>query len=188
MLSNVLYTSRRRTTRQRTVHQAQRGGSLPDWVWGAGLGVIVLIFVAAFFLFSRCSSASAGCDKALGPLGQSSVDATGFANEDAGLGHVIDFLNQGDVNAANTAFYGDVHNFMHNADPPIRAINPSLAKNLCNAVIKLESDLEPSAHQTTATMAADAVLVRKYLDDGAVALGYPRPGARRITWENWTDA
>ena len=174
-LRNVFFSQRRRT-RQRTVHQAQRGGSLPDWVWGGGLGVIVLIFVAGFFLFSRCSSASSGCDKALGALGQSSLDATGFASEDAGLGHVIGFLNQGDINAANTAFYGDVHNFMHNADPPIRAKNPDLAKNLCNAVIKLETDLEPSAHQTTATMAADAVLVRKYLDDGAVAIGYPRPG------------
>jgi hypothetical protein len=176
LLSNVLYTSRRRTTRQRTVHQAQRGG-LPDWVWGAGLGVIVLIFVAAFFLFSRCSSASAGCDKPLGPLGQSSLDATGFANEDVALGHVIDFLNQGDINASNTAFYGNVHNFMHNADPPIRTKNPDLAKNLCNAVIKLETDLEPANHQTYATMAADAVLVRKYLGDGAVALGFPRPGS-----------
>jgi hypothetical protein len=176
LLSNVLYTSRRRTTRQRTVHQAQRGGGLPDWVWGGGLGVIVLIFVAAFFLFSRCTGASASCDKALGPLGQSSLDATGFANEDAGLGHVIDFLNQGDINAANTAFYGEVHNFMHNADPAIRAKNPDLAKNLCNAVVKLETDIEPANHQTTATMAADAVSVRKYLGDGAVALGYPRPG------------
>ena len=174
-LRNVFFSQRRRT-RQRTVQQAQRGGSLPDWVWGGGLGVIVLIFVAGFFLFSRCSSASSGCDKALGALGQSSLDATGFTQEDAGLGHVIEFLNQGDINAANTAFYGDVHNFMHNADPPIRAKNLDLAKNLCNAVIKLETDLEPSAHQTTATMAADAVLVRKYLDDGAVALGYPRPG------------
>jgi hypothetical protein len=174
-LRNVFFSQRRRT-RQRTVQQAQRGGSLPDWVWGGGLGVIVLIFVAGFFLFSRCSSASSGCDKALGALGQSSLDATGFAQEDVSLGHVVDFLNQGDINAANTAFYGDVHNFMHNADPPIRAKNLDLAKNLCNAVIKLETDLEPSAHQTTATMAADAVLVRKYLDDGAVALGYPRPG------------
>jgi hypothetical protein len=176
-LRNFFFSSRRRTTRQRTIHQQQRGGGLPDWVWGGGLGVIVLIFVGGFLLFSQCSGASAACDKPLSALGQSSLDATGFVNEDAGLGHVIDFLNQGDTNAANTAFYGDVHNFMHNADPPIRAKNPNLAKNLCNAVIKLETDLEPAYHQTTATMAADAVLVRGYLDDGAVALGYPRPGS-----------
>jgi hypothetical protein len=176
LLSNVFFSSRRRT-RQRTVQQAQRGGGLPDWVWGGGLGVIVLIFVAGFFLFSRCSGASAACDKALGPLGQSSLDATGFVNEDAGLGHVIDFLNQGDINAANIAFYGDVHNFMHNADPPIRAKDPTLAKNLCNAVVTLETNLEPPAGKTTAEMAVDATLVRKYLDDGAVALGYPRPGS-----------
>jgi hypothetical protein len=43
-------------------------------------------------------------------------------------------------------------------------------------VFKIETDMDVSAHQSTATMAADATLIRKYLDDGAVALGYPRPG------------
>jgi hypothetical protein len=94
------------------------------------------------------------------------------------MGHLIDFFNQGDISAANDYFYGGaVHNFMHNADPTIRAKNPGLAKNLCNAVIKLETDMDVSARQTTATMAVDATAVRKYLDDGAVALGYPRPGS-----------
>ncbi len=174
-LPNVFFSQRRRSGRQRA---AQRGGaSLPDWVWGAGLGVIVLIFVGGFFFFSSVTGSSATCDKALGSLGQSNLDATGFAEEDAALGHVIDFLNQGDINAATNSFYGDTHNFMHNADPAIRAVDEGLAKNLCNAVIQLETDIEPSAGKTTAVMAADANLVRKYLGDGAVALGYPRPGS-----------
>jgi hypothetical protein len=177
-LRNVFFSQRRRT-RQRTVQQARRGGSLPDWVWGAGLGVIVLIFVGGFFLFSNLSGGSATCDSPLKPLGdQSDLTATGFAAENVMMGHLIDFLNQGDISAANDYFYGGaVHNFMHNADPTIRAKDEPTAKNLCNAVIKLETDMDVSARQATATMAADATLVRKYLDDGAVALGYPRPGS-----------
>jgi hypothetical protein len=176
-LRNVVFSQRRRT-RQRTVQQ-QRAGSLPDWVWGAGLGVIVLIFVGGFFLFSSLGSSSATCDSPLKPLGdQSDLTATGFAAEDVMMGHLIDFFNQGDISAANDYFYGGaVHNFMHNADPTIRAKAPDVAKNLCNAVIKLETDMDVSARQTTTTMAADATLVRKYLADGAVALGYPRPGS-----------
>jgi hypothetical protein len=178
-LRNVFFSQRRRT-RQRTVKQAQRGGSVPDWVWGAGLGVIVLIFVGGFFLFSSINGASAACDTALKPLPpQSDTSAAGFAAEDVKMGHLIDFLNQGDVSAASDYFYAssDVHAFMHNADPVIRAKDEPTAKNLCNAVIKLETDMDVSARQTTATMAVDATAVRKYLDDGAVALGYPRPGS-----------
>ncbi len=177
-LRNVFFSQRRRT-RQRTAQQAQRGGSLPDWVWGAGLGLIVLIFVGGFFLFSSLSGGSAACDTALKPLPpQSDTSAVGFAKEDGELAHLIDFLNQGDVNAGSDYFYAssDVHAFMHNADPVIRAKDPQIAKNLCTVVFKIETDMDVSAHQSTATMAADATLIRKYLDDGAVALGYPRPG------------
>jgi hypothetical protein len=166
--------SRRRTRLEKEGARPQ----VPDWVWGAGLGVIVLVFIGAFFLFSQLGGASNDpCGKALPALGQQTdVTAQAFADEDAALGHMIDFFNQGDVNAANTLFLGPVHNFTHNVDPPIRARNEGVARTLCRAVLTLENVLiTPQTHATPEQLAADTVEVRSALRDGAEALGFPRP-------------
>jgi hypothetical protein len=135
--------------------------------------------VLGFLLFSPVTGTSGStCDRPLGPLGsQSTLDGPGFASEDVSMGQVIDLLNQGNVTGASNAFYGPVHNFTHNADPTIGSKNESLAKTLCGDVIKLENDLDViQSHATAPQLSADATKVRNDLDDGAVALGYPRPG------------
>ncbi|MEO8456851.1 MAG: hypothetical protein ABI559_03460 [Chloroflexota bacterium] len=178
LLSNVAFSSRRRYKQPRRAQQFE--GSLPDWVWGAGLGVIVLLFVGGFLLFSQCTGSSSTCDTALKPLGNASdTTARGFADQDVKMGQLVTFLQQGDINGANVLFYqeGTVHNFMHNVDPLIRAKDSDLAKNLCNAVVKLETDMEPAAAQTPQTMANDAIDVRNFLRQGAqkLDLGTPAP-------------
>lgn len=175
-LPNVLFSSRRRYRRQ----PAQYQGRLPDWVWGAGLGVIVLIFVAAFFLFSRFTASGSTCDNPLKPLtgvATQTNDAAGFAQEDTDLNRLVTFIQQGDINGANAIFYGAPHNFMHTAEPEIRAKNETLGKNLCESVIKFETDFDTTQSGiTSGQLANEVIVIRDYLRDGAVALGYPRPG------------
>lgn len=175
-LPNVLFSSRRRYRRQPQAYQ----GRLPDWVWGAGFGVIVLLFVAGFFLFSRCTANASTCDNPLKPLSAAAPpnNAEGFQQEDVDLNRLITALQQGDSNTANALFFGPAHNFMHTAEPEIRAKNEELGKKLCEAVIKFETDFDApgGSRVSPQQLANEVVAIRDYLRDGAVVLGYPRPG------------
>ncbi|MEO6197229.1 MAG: hypothetical protein ABIP58_03885, partial [Dehalococcoidia bacterium] len=139
--STTLYSGRRSSRR------ASSQTRLPDWVWGAGMGLIVLVFIGGYFVVSGAFGGSSGstCDSALAPLGTSIVDADAFVEEDAGLTRVLGLLEQGDRQAAEAAFYGPVHNFMHNVDPPLREADEAMAKDLCRAVIDLENKLASRA-------------------------------------------
>jgi hypothetical protein len=149
-----------------------------DRAWGAVLGLIFVAFVGGSFLLGHISGANAGgCDKPLAALpGGTTISADAFVAEDTSLGQVIDFLNKGDSTNADNTFYGPVHSFMHNADPPIRLANEKLARTLCDSVVQLETDLLAGSKVTTYEFADDTTKVRDALRDGAVALGYPRPG------------
>ena len=171
--SNLLVLASRRSRRSRRA--AYQGARLPDWVWGLALGVVVLLAVGGYFVVSGVTGGGGStCDKALPPLGASDVSARAFIQEDADLGKVIDMLNRGDKNAAESAFYGPVHNFTHNVDPAVRQKNEQLAKDLCQAVLKIEDDLAFNA--TTQQASASLQRVRDLLRDAAQAAGYPRPG------------
>jgi len=175
-LPNVLFSSRRRYRRQPQAYQ----GRLPDWVWGAGLGLIVLVFVAGFFLFSRCTANASTCDNPLKPIGAAAhpTTAEGFQTEDDDLNRLVTALQQGDTNTANALFFGPAHNFMHTAEPAIREKDEALGKKLCEAVIKFETDFDaPGGPRVTPQqLANEVVAIRNYLRDGAVVLGFPRPG------------
>lgn len=170
------YFARRRRARSGPARGQTR---IPDWVWGAGLGLIVLLFAGGFFIVSGATGGGGGgdCDEPLAPLQTSDLSASGFAQEDAGMGQVIDFLSRGDGGGAVTVWFGNVHNFTHNAQPQIFEADKELGKNLCEAVLTLENDLDgPSGAVATPQSAAHATTVRDLLRDGAEALGFPRPG------------
>lgn len=152
--------------------------ALPDWVWGVGLGAVVLIGVGAFLLFTGTIGGGGGgiCDNPLKPIPDVAThDATaeGFQQEWAELNQLIGYIQQGNLDAANQLFYGATHNFMHTADPVITEKNPTLGKNLCNAVIAFENDFEQPP--STAVLVTEITKVRDLMADGAVALGFPRP-------------
>jgi hypothetical protein len=162
-------------SRKRT--RTQRRSSLKDHAWGVVLGLVFVVFLGIVFLGGRITGAGAAtCDRPLGPMsGGTNITAAGFADEDAALGHVIDFFYAGDRTSADAAFYGPVHSFTHNADPVVRTGNPDTAKALCSAVIKLENNLA-SPGTSNVELAQDTTAVRDALRDAAVALGNPRPG------------
>src|SRR5687767_2078706 len=117
LLPNILYSSRRRTRRRAGPAQGQT--RIPDWVWGAGLGVIVILAVGGYFLLSGGGGSASTCDKPLAPLGASVVNQESLNAEDVGLERVISLLTAGDRAGAEQSFYGPVHNFTHNFDPPL---------------------------------------------------------------------
>ncbi len=149
--------------------------TLPDWAWGAILGGVVVIAVGGFFLGRAALSGNGGgpCDKPLPPLGSSKISEQAFQEEDAALGRILDMLARGDVQGAESAFFGPVHNFTHNIDPKVREQDEELAKKLCTAVIQLEDSL--AFDRGPVKIGLDMQAVRNLLRDSAQALGYARP-------------
>lgn len=144
------------------------------------LGLVAIVgggIVAAVLLLFGGGDGGGGpgtCDTALVPLGTSDISQLGFQAEDAGLANVISAALAGDLTAAETAFYGDVHNFTHNVDPPLRAVDEDMAKELCEQVIAIEEEL--AFNRRVDVVAALATSIREIIQDGAVELGYARPG------------
>lgn len=141
------------------------------------LGLVAVVgggvIAAVFFLFGGGGGSNA-CDSALAPLGQSNVSQLGFQTEDVGLTRVIQAASVGDLNAAESAFFLDVHSFTHNVDPAIRQVDDELARKLCQAVIDIEEEL--AFERRVSVIAGQAMRIQELLRDAAVKLGYARPG------------
>ena len=137
-------------------------------VIGGGIVVAVILFLGGN------GGSNSACDNALAPLGTSEISQAGFQAEDVGLTKVIQAASAQDLTAAEDAFFGDVHNFTHNVDPPVRAVDAKMAKDLCKTVIHIEEEL--AIDRRVDVIATDAARIRELLQDGAEALGYARPG------------
>jgi len=161
-------------TRRGRAKQRRRGG-VPDWVWGLGLGLIVVIAVGGFFFITESGGDDGGtCDQELPPLGSSEISQSAFDEEDAALTRVISMLNVGDREGAQSAFFGPAHNFTHNVDPPVRQKDQALARQLCEAIVIVEEGFPLGlASSQLATGMQD---VQNLIRDSAEALGYQRPG------------
>jgi hypothetical protein len=161
---------------RRSRRRASSQTRIPDWVWGAALGLVVLVFIGGYFLATQVAGGGdgGGCDSPLAPLGTSQISAEAFAAEDTGLGRVLDLLQAGDRAGAEAAFYGPVHNFTHNVDPPLREVDDSAAKALCNEVLNVEELLFNRASDVE--LIGSIEKIREQLRDAAETLGYPRPG------------
>jgi hypothetical protein len=132
------------------------------------------IVVAVVFVLGNNNGGNNACDRALAPLGKSDISQAGFQAEDVGLTRVIQATSAGDLTAAEAAFFGDVHNFTHNVDPPLRAVDEQMAKDLCTSVIHIEEEL--AIDRRVEVIGNDAARIRALLRDAAEALGYARPG------------
>ncbi len=164
--ASTLYSRRRA--------RAARRNRVPDWVWGAGLGVLALFFVGAFFAVREISGGGDGsCDGPLAPLAGGEITAEAFVNEEEALTRVISMLTLGDRPGAEAAFFGPVHAFTHNVDPPLRERDGDAAKELCEAVILMENAFAVNISSSRVALHVD--LVRTLLRDAAETLGYPRP-------------
>ncbi len=143
------------------------------------LGLVAVIgggiVLAVVFLFGGGGDGgSSACDSPLPPLGESEVSQLGFQTEEVGLTRVIEAATAGNLEAAQATFFGDVHNFTHNVDPPLRAVDEQLAKEICEAVVDIEEELIPPVD--IGGVGREATTIRELLRDAAEALGFARPG------------
>ena len=137
------------------------------------VGVITVVVVVVFLLMTGGGGGGNPCDDSLVPRGESDISQIGFQAEDVGLTTVIEAATAGDLEAAEEAFFGDLQDFTHNVDQPVREVDEELAKELCEAVNGLEEEL---ALGRLERVSVEATRVRGLLRDAAKALGYARPG------------
>ncbi len=131
------------------------------------------VIVAVIFVFGG-GSGNSTCDRALPALGESEISQLGFQTEEVGLTRMIQAATVGNLEEAESAFFGDIHNFTHNVDAPLRAVDEPLATELCEAVIQIEEEL--AFDRRVDRVAIEATRIRDHLRDAAEALGYARPG------------
>ncbi len=75
----------------------------------------------------------------------------------------------GDLDAARGHFFGPAHNLTHDIDPPLRAVNPQLATQLCTTVLALETHL--LEQKVAPTLASEAQASADLVTRAATALG-----------------
>ena len=143
------------------------------------LGLVTVIgggIIVAVVLFFGGGGGGAGspCDDPLVSLGQSEISQMGFQAEDAGLARVAQAATAGNLEAAESAFFGDVHNFTHNVDAPLREADKELAIELCEEITKIEEEL--AFGRRVSVIAGQATRIRELVQDAAEALGFARPG------------
>ena len=136
-----------------------------------GGGILAAVLIAAC---GGGGGGSSACDSPLPPLGESEVSQLGFQTEEVGLTRVIQAAMVGNLEAAESAFFGDVHDFTHNVDAPLREVDEQLAKEICEAAVDIEEDLIPPVD--IGGVGRDATRIRELLRDAAEALGFARPG------------
>ncbi len=137
--------------------------------------IAIAVVAAVFFVFGGSGGGGgSACDDPLLPLGESDISQLGFQTEDVGLTRIIQFATAGDLEGAESAFFGDVHNFTHNVDSAIREVDEELAKALCEVTIDIEEEL--AFDRRADRIAGQATRIRELLRDAAEALGYARPG------------
>ena len=84
----------RRHARRRPQPQGQY--RLPDWIWGLGLGLVILLIIGGFFVITNLGgSGGSTCDNELPRLpGTVEVSAEGVQQEDEALAGAIAFLRR----------------------------------------------------------------------------------------------
>ena len=138
------------------------------------VGVLGGGIIVAVVLMTGGGGGGSPCDDSLVPLGESDISQLGFQTEDVGLTRMIQSATAGDLAGAESAFFGDVHNFTHNVDPPLREVDEELAKDLCERVVEIEEEL--AFDRRIGVIAGQATRLRELIQDAAEALGYARPG------------
>jgi len=131
------------------------------FVWGGGGG-----------------GGSSPCDQPVLPRGESEISQMGFQAEDAGLTRVIDAASMGNLEEAEEAFSyaanGAVRDFTYDLDQPLREVDEELAKDLCEAVNRIEEEL--TVKERVDRVAIEARRIRELVRKAAEVLGYARPG------------
>jgi hypothetical protein len=87
------------------------------------------------------ATSTSTCDTGVPPLtGQAATDERLLFAID-GTEKIADAARRGDLIQVQALFAGETHNVMHDIDAPLRAADPSLAKDLCLSVVVVENQM-----------------------------------------------
>lgn len=152
--------------------RGQAAGS--DWIWGLGLAVIVLGIVGGVVLFAAggIGGGGGGCGSALRRLSDEPLTRDNFVQANRGISQTISELDRGAVEDAESAFFLDVHVFIHTLDPEIRPQNEKLAKELCESLIFLEEEFAQRLGHDTFGMSFRAQTIRLLFAEAQTELGF----------------
>lgn len=131
-----------------------------------GIGIIIMIVL---LVQGGGSPEGVGCDDPLPPLGVSPITAAEFSVADLGLSQTVESASTGSVLDARRSFFGRVHNFTHNVDPPLRARDPDIARDLCERVLNIEREL--ALGERPERIAIEAESIRQILLEAQDILG-----------------
>jgi hypothetical protein len=113
-----------------------------DVIWGSVLGLIGISIALLVVMLIRGSPAgqSDPCASTLAPLGTVTVDQAEMEFAIAGLERTSQMAMAGNVQGAEQAFFGRVHNLTHNLDTVLRPRDEVLGRQLCQATLALETE------------------------------------------------
>ena len=132
-----------------------------------GIGIIIMIVL---LVQGGGGPASSGCDDPLPPQGVSPITEAEFSVADLGLSQTVESASTGSLLDARRSFFGRVHNFTHNVDPPLRAQDPDLARDLCERVLNIEREL--ALGESPERVAIEAESIRQILLEARTILGF----------------
>jgi hypothetical protein len=141
---------------------------------GLGLAVVLLGIVGgvAFLATGGFGGGSGGCGSALVRLSDESLTRDAFVQANRGISQTISELERGAVEDAESAFFLDVHVFIHTLDPEIRPQNEELAKELCESLMFLEEEFAQRFGHDTFGMSFRAQRIRSLFAEAQTELGF----------------
>lgn len=91
---------------------------------------------------SNGPASAAGCDNPVAPLTGGEVTDARILLGSEGMLQIADAAADGRIDGAQSLFFSlDAHNLTHDIDAPLRAVDQSLARDLCRRVIVLENQM-----------------------------------------------
>ncbi len=145
--------------------------SLPRFaIAGAFAGAVL---IGALVWGSAGSSSASGCNNPLPPLTGTSITDARIVLAIQTLNDMATAADQGDRDRIRTLFFTeDAHNLSHDIDRPLRQLDDSLARQLCQNVIALENQIAGPVDP-----AAVAIDVRAIADNFQQARGILSAGS-----------
>jgi hypothetical protein len=118
---------------------------------------------------NTASGGSAACARGIPALSSEPLTADRMQQSIDDLRGTAFAATAGDLDGARAHFFGPAHNLTHDIDPPLRAVNPQLATQLCNTVLALETHL--LEQKVAPTLASEAQTSADLVTRAAAALG-----------------
>lgn len=136
------------------------------------------LFAGALFTASALSGGGAEtnpgftvCGAGVPPLTTKTVTAARLQSGIDGMRRLRDAAERGDLATARSIIVSDAHSVTHDIDAPLRRQEPQLARQLCESVVGLETEVGRAADHSAIARAAESTI--GLLERAGHTLGLP---------------